>query len=459
LIILEQNEVKRPDQNASHSIDVWSRTVVALAIGILLGGLLSLTGLTSLSEHISSILLVFVVIIGVLAILAFFVVTYKEKVLKSMFGVSNTDLKEVKELGQALFLNSWNRDFKQAKTDFDGMFTKIFAWYSWMSFRRWIVLIFNTLFISFGGLLGTVLIYNQNKLLTQQNNLLEGQNFRLEQQTYLQEADRRSSLIFLMGNLLDAIDKELKSDVGQPGTRDLSPQLVGRVIALSKSLRPYRYLDGDTLIARELSPERGQLLISIVTSQLDNNTLRRIFQAADFRYADMKGAVLSGEYLGEINLFAADLSGAVLDGTNFTKANLSNANLSGAIFARAKLQEARLRESNLQNAYFESADLRNANFYGANLRGAKMNGADLRNTRFGQANLNHADLSGTLLPHASFDGASLDSCIVNEMDWLLRNDKMDQDSIRGFPHIKSAYRVDSVLTGFGYLYMLLKQKG
>ncbi len=456
---MEQNELERPGQKATNSIDVWSRTVVALAIGILLGGLLSLTGLTSLSEHISVILLVFVVIIGVLAILAFLVVTYKEKVLKSMFGVSNTDLKEVKDMGQALFLNSWNRDFKQAKTDFDGLFTKIFAWYSWMSFRRWIVLIFNTLFISFGGLLGTVLIYNQNKLLTQQNDLLGVQNFRLEQQTHLQEADRRGSLIFLMGNLLDAMDKELKSDVGQPGVRDLSPQVVGRVIALSKSLRPYRYLDGDSLIARELSPERGQLLIALVASQVDNSTLLRIFQAADFTYADMKGAVLSGEYLGGINLFAADLSGAVLDETNFTNANLSNANLSGAIFARAKMTAARLRESNLENAYFESADLREANFYGAYMRGAKLNGADLRNTRFAKTNLNHADLSGTLLARASFDGASLDSCIVNEMDWLLRNDKIDHDSIQGFPALKSTYRVDSVLSGFGYLYMLLKQKG
>jgi Pentapeptide repeats (8 copies) len=454
---LEQNDLG-PDQKASNSIDVWSRTIVALAIGMLLGGLLSLTGLTSLSEHISTIMLVFLVIIGLLAVLAFFVVTYKEKVLKAMFGVSNTDLREVKDLGQSLFLNSWNRDFRQAKTDFDGLFTKVFAWYSWMSFRRWIVLIFNTLFISFGGLLGTVLIFNQNKLLNQQNALLAAQNIRLEQQTYLQEADRRGSLIFLMGNLLDAMDKELKSDVGQPGIRDLSPQVVGRVIALSKSLRPYRYLDGDSLIKRELSPERGQLLIALVASQIDNSSLLRIFQTADFTYADMSGAVLSGEYLGEINLYAADLSDAVLDETNFTNANLSNANLSGAIFARAKMQAARLRESDLQNAYFESADLRGANFYGAQLRGAKLNGADLRGARFGQTSLNHADLSGAVLARASFYGAALDSCIVNEMDWMRLNDKIDQDSIQGFPALKSEYRVDSVLTGFGYLYMLLKQK-
>jgi uncharacterized protein YjbI with pentapeptide repeats len=451
---LNLNELE-PDQKASQKIDIWSRTIVALALGILLGGLLALTGITTLSEHVSGILTGFVVLIGVLAVLAFLIVQYKERVLKSLFGVTNTDLREVKTLGQSLFLNSWNRDFAQARTDFDALFTKIFAWYSWMSFRRWIVLIFNTLFISFGGLLGTVLIYNQNKLLTQQNALLERQNVRLDQQTYLQEADRRSSLIFLMGNLLDAMDKELKSDLGQPGVRDLSPQLVGRIIALSKSLRPYRYLNGDSLVARELSPERGQLLLSIVASQVDNSTIRRIFQAADFSFADMKGAILSGEYLAGINLMGADLTEAVLDETDLSNANLSQASLAGAIFARSRMVEARLRACDLQKAHFESADLRDANLYDANLQGAKLNGADLRNTHFNKSNLKGAELSGAKLPKASFEAAQLDSLVVNEIDWIARLQQLGRDSVQGQAYIAKNYRVDSIQTGFGYQYVLL----
>ncbi len=454
---MDRNELK-PDQNATHKIDIWSRTIVALALGILLGGLLSLTGLTTLSEHIPGILTGFVIIIAVLAVLAFLVVQYKEKVLKSLFGVSNTDLHEVKDMGQSLFLNSWNRDFTSAKTDFNALFLKLYAWYSWMSFRRWIVLIFNTLFISFGGLLGTVLIYNQNNLLTRQNALLEQQNIRLDQQTYLQEADRRSSLIFLMGNLLDAMDKELKSDVGQPGIRDLSPQLIGRVIALSKSLRPYRYLDGDSLVAREISPERGQLLLSIVASQIDNSSVRRIFQAADFTYSDLQGAVLSGEYLSEIDLTASNLSGAVLDETDLSRANLSLADLSEAVFTRAKLRGARLRQTILQNAHFESADLREANCYAALMRGAKLNGADLQKTHFSQADLVHADLSGALLHQTSLQGALLDSTVVNEIDWLVRMAQMKQDTIDGITQIVASYTVDSVQTSFGYQYMLLLKK-
>lgn len=453
---MDLNELNRTPKSGDN-IDVWSRTIVALALGMMLGGLLSLTGLTALSEHVTGVLTAFVIILAVLGILAFLIVQYKEKVLKMLFGVSNTDLREVKDAGQSLFINSWNRDFTQAKTDFDALFTKIFAWYSWMGFRRWIVLIFNTLFISFGGLLGTVLIHNQNKLLIQQNALLERQNIRLDQQTYLQEADRRSSLIFLMGNLLDAMDKELKADGGVPGVRDLSPQLIGRVIALSKSLRPYRYLNGDSLVSRELSPERGQLLLSIVASQIDNSSIRRIFQAADFSFADMKGAILSGEFMAGINLQSADLTGAVLDETDMRNANLSNASMSGAVLARANMQEARLRGTNLQDAYFESADLRNANCYGANLRGAKLNGANLRHTHFSQAILDHADLSGAILTQASFEGASLDTVIVNDMNWLSRMARLGKDSIQGFQAINTGYKVDSVLTSFGYQYVLLRK--
>lgn len=454
---MEHNQPK-PEKQATNQIDIWSRTLVALALGMLLGGALSLTGLTSLSAHLPGLLKSFVIAILILGALVFIMVQFKERVLKLLFGVTNTDLKEVKDRGQSLFINAWNKDFDSARTDFDAVYTKIFAWYSWMSFRRWIILIFNTLFISFGGLLGTVLIYNQNNLLTQQNRLMELQNVRLDQQTYLQEADRRSSLIFLMGNLIDAMDKELKSDVGQPGVRDLSPQLVGRVIALSKSLRPYRYLDKDSLVARELSPERGQLLISLLASELDNSTLLRIFLAADFSFADMKGAVLSGEYMAGINLENADLSGAVLDETDLSRANLSGSDLEGVIFARATLKDARLRGARMANAYFESANLKDANFYQANLNHAKLNAANLQNAHFSQANLHHADLSGAVLSKARFDGAILDSTLVNEYDWLGRIAKMDKDSIRGTAYLLARYRVDSVQTSLGYLYMLVPAK-
>jgi hypothetical protein len=99
------------------------------------------------------------------------------------------------------------------------------------------------------------LLYCQNNLLENQNRLIVNQNTRIEQQTYLQEAGRRSSLIFLMNNVLDKMDEELKSPVNKD--RNLSDQLIGRIVALSKSLKPYKYLESDSL-SMTVSPERGQ---------------------------------------------------------------------------------------------------------------------------------------------------------------------------------------------------------
>ena len=449
----EHNEQEHP--SASNSVDIWSRTIVALLIGILIGAVISLTGLTTLADYLMPLIIGFVVFVLFMAGVSFILVQNKEKVLHKLFGVKNTDLGDVKDNALHLFINSWKREFPAAQKNFNALFTKILAWYTWMSFRRWILLVFQMLFVGFGGVLGTMLLYNQNKLLTQQNLLLQNQNYRLDQQTYLQEADRRSSLIFLMGNLLDAMDRELKSDVGQPGVRDLSPQIIGRVVALSKSLRPYRYLESDSLVGRELSPERGQLLVSIVNSQIDNSSLRRIFQFSDFSYADLQGAVLSGEYLSGIDLSNADLKNTTLDETDLSRANLSGADLGDAILARANLREARFRQSNLTNAYLESADLAQANFYEAKMKGANLAGAKLQQTHFTKANLSDANLFGATILRTGFDQAMLDSAQVGNFDWLSTLPALGQDSIRGMNYLLSHYKVDSVRANSRVRYLLL----
>ncbi|MFN0215990.1 MAG: pentapeptide repeat-containing protein [Saprospiraceae bacterium] len=453
--MIDQDE--QPKENTSHVVDIWSRTIVALLIGVLIGAVISLTGLSTLADHLVPLIIGFVVFVMFMAGISFILVQNKEKILHKLFGVSDTDLSDVKDNALLLFTNSWKREFPAAKENFHALFTKIFAWYSWMSFRRWILLVFQMLFVGFGGLLGTMLLYNQNKLLTQQNLLLQNQNYRLDQQTYLQEADRRSSLIFLMGNLLDAMDRELKSDVGQPGVRDLSPQIIGRVVALSKSLRPYRYLESDSLVAQELSPERGQLLLSIVNSQIDNSSLRRIFQFSDFSYADLQGSVFSGEYLSGINLSHANLRNATLDETDLSRADLSGADLSDAVLARGNLQEARFRQSNLTNAYFESANLKQANFYGANMRDANLAGTLLQQTHFTKADLTKANLFGASVLRTGFNQAVLDSAIVNNYDWIGQLPAIDKDSIRGLNYLISNYRVDSVQTILGRRFLLLKK--
>ena len=449
---------KKTDDSPTERIDVLSRIIIALVVGMILGVVVSQLGLESLQGQVQNLIFVFIWLILITGVFSFWVVQNKVRLLKRIFGVADTDLSELNKTAQALLFNVVEKEYDLAERNLSILFRKLTAWYSWMNFRRWVIIVFQSLLVGFGGLLGAILLYNQNKLLSQQNELLNQQNTRLDQQTYLQEAERRSSLIFLMSNILDNMDVELKEDLGVPGVRDLSPQLIGRIIALSNSLRPYRYLSGDSLVGREISPERGFLLLSIVSSEIDNRSLRRIYKSADFSFADLKNAVLSGEFLGSINLTAANLDGALLDEADLSGANLSDAELNEAVLARANLREARLRNSKLNKAIIESANLSRANLSGADLRRATLISADLQSANFSNANLSGADISSALLRRAGFERTILDSTKVADFNWQAQIEGMGADSLRGTNYLISKYYVDSVQTKLGWYYMLLQKK-
>lgn len=452
------SEKKKSDKSSSQRIDMWARVAIALILGIILGAIVTQIGLDALQDHIQNLVFVFLWLIIITGLFAFWVVQNKERILKRLFGVTDTDLSELNKTGQSLFFNIVEKDYDHAKRDLSLLFRKITAWYSWMNFRRWAVMAFQTLMVGLAGVLGTILLYNQNKLLTQQNQLLNQQNIRLDQQTYLQEADRRSSLIFLMGNIFDAVDEELKADAGIRGVRDISPQLTGRIIALSNSLRPYRYLGNDSLVWRELSPERGYLLMALVNSEIDKSSLKRIYQSADFSYADLKKVILSGEYLAGINLTGSDLTGAHLDEANLSDANLSDAELNDAVLARANLEDARLRNTKMKKTYLESANLSGANLSGADLWRANLVAVNLYNARLTKANLSNANLSQAVFNKAAFDQAVFDSTRVAEFTWLDSLGRMGTDTLRGTHHLASNYYMDSVETNLGWFYILLRKK-
>lgn len=235
------------------------------------------------------------------------------------------------------------------------------------------------------ALLPASILFLQTRILYQQNVLIGKQNTRLDQQTYLQEAERRSSLVFLFSNIMDAIDKELKEDIGEKGKRDLSPQLVGRIVALSTRLKPYRYLDGDSLIKEPLSPERGQLLISLIQSQLDTNlTLPIIFKNGDFSFSDIKNGNFKDAYLKNINLQYSNLYNATFQNANISKANLANCYSGHTSFALADLRQSNLNDNNLNSANFSKANLIRTKLVNASLKSAYMKNVICERTEVGK---------------------------------------------------------------------------
>jgi uncharacterized protein YjbI with pentapeptide repeats len=158
--------------------------------------------------------------------------------------------------------------------------------------------------------------------------------------------------------------------------------LRSRIVALCNSLKPYQYLEGDSL-TKLISPERGQLLISLVGARIGNIDL--ILKQADFSYADLKG-VKFGRFkyanLSNIKLIYANLSGADLTLASLQSADLSYADLSYANFLLADLKEA---------------DLSGANLSGANLRTLDFESANLKNTTLDKAKVYYGNFASNVL--------------------------------------------------------------
>ncbi|KAK3286584.1 hypothetical protein CYMTET_5873 [Cymbomonas tetramitiformis] len=261
------------------------------------------------------------------------------------------------------------------------------------------------------------------------NKLIKDQNTKIDTQLFLEEANRRSALIFELTSILDHINAELTADEStwddgkvrefqrtcpdealstNPNcpTRSISPRLRGRVAALSRSLRPYYYLSVDPerisykpeasfefspeleateVIERPLSPERAQLLISLIASGLsvhsnhNYNFTYADLEGINFRYANLEGVFLSGAQLNGTDFVHGDLKRATIMNATAIGAKFYRANLEGAVllqtdFTRADLNEAKLSVASARNATFYMAEMRGAELAATNLHGADLRG-------------------------------------------------------------------------------------
>jgi uncharacterized protein YjbI with pentapeptide repeats len=140
------------------------------------------------------------------------------------------------------------------------------------------------------------------------------------------------------------------------------------------------------LIGKPLSPERGQLLITLTRLPLDTHTNRKIYQSTIFKAADLRGANLRA-----VDLKAADLRAANLRGADLSEADLNEANLREANLIIANLSGADLSRADLSGAYLMGAYLIRAKLNRVNLRSAYLLGADLSEADLSEADLSVAD--------------------------------------------------------------------
>jgi uncharacterized protein YjbI with pentapeptide repeats len=131
--------------------------------------------------------------------------------------------------------------------------------------------------------------------------------------------------------------------------------------------------------------------------------------------ADLRGAKLGCDRVGNDEWKCAQLQGAFLDHAQLQGANLDGAQLQSAWLVGAQLQRANLQRAQLQGANLLGAQLQGAlpghALQGANLDGAQLQGASLVAQLQG-ANLLGAELQGANLDGAQLQGASLRGVFV-----------------------------------------------
>jgi len=234
-------------------------------------------------------------------------------------------------------------------------------------------------------------------LLIQQNLLLKQQNKKIQDQNFLAEASRRSTQMFIMGDVLSDINQERRY------SKTLTSTLAGRIASLSIAMKPYYYFENGKLINSPMSPERGQLLLTICKSNLNPSQLSdEIFQNSDFTYSEFENIILRSVNLKDINLAHSSLDFSSLEGANLRNASLANASL-------------------------KHVDLTDADLVFANLSNTDLTGSYLINTK-----LTNANLKNTIL----------DSVRVHRTDWLdyIKNDL----KLKGAEKLHDKYIVDSI---------------
>lgn len=327
--------------------------------GMVIGILIGIAGFLVYQRHLPQVTRTLYTVtltsFGVLVLSFVLLYAFKRQITAFIFGSATANAGEVIEDAQRVtdaltdrladtLLRDVAPDVRQRVRH---VLPRLANWFIWSRFRNWWWQWVLGIFVSLGGLTGTLLLMNQNELLEAQNIKIDSQTELMNQQMFLSEASRRSALVVLMSNIMDKVDTEIESQ--QKGLSfkqkekrkyKLSQSLIGQIAALSYSFKPYRYMEGGSLIEKPLSPERGQLLITLTLLPLDTATLKKIYQSATFQWADLQDA----------DLEKADLRGVILSSANLREVNLSGANLSGANLSEADLSINQLSKSkNLYN--------------------------------------------------------------------------------------------------------------
>jgi len=477
--------------------------LVLFVLGICVGFPLAVIGSEFLTENaglIITFVLIFVAFVGMLGML---LLLFRRRILGYLFGISVTTLDQFARPLTKTTRHIAERQPSEAADAAEELVKLILARWAWVSSRRWLIASLTGLLAALAALAGTALLFRQNELiasqlvrLDQQNALLVRQNELgasqvtglgqqndlLRTQIELGEAQRSAgilpSLLDIGSDLAEEVARQQADDKETPVVflRDLSSGLRARMVAATQAARPYRYLQGgsvdarDTdalnglalarrpeiladaqrkalkgqsyeteLIDRPVSPERGMVIAMLFETGIYETELLS-FRGADFSFAQVSVPVVNLMSFTFARLRFADFSRLQLNSVRFGAAELEharfrNATLNACDFAGIPHDQVKepyrgdpsvpVMETNMAGADFAGSMVIRTTFARVNGLAIDFDGAALIEPDFRDASIAGSTFRNALLLRPNFSGANLkavdfDGAIVFAEDFLAR---------------------------------------
>ncbi|MCP4123833.1 MAG: pentapeptide repeat-containing protein [Bacteroidetes bacterium] len=284
------------------------------------------------------------------------------------------------------------------------------------------------------ALLPTAILLFQTNILMRQNKLLDRQNYRLDQQTNLLEAERRSSLVFVMSSLMNQLDDEVNREGGY-----VSDALIARVAGLTQSLKPYRFLENDALTEGAWSPEKGQLFLNLILSNLNRNSRAELFKKSNFTSSDLNGVEINLTKIAEVRLSDSRIHNARLFNVDWNGVELDRVG-----FVQSWIEGSSFRNCSMENMNAQKAALFDLKLDKNALSGSDHSGSILNNVVFTDCTMDKVNFSGAVLSGCTFAGSTdiatlnLENALVDDPEWLK---KLVTSKVKGAAQVASAYKM------------------
>lgn len=400
-------------------MDTKYRIILSFFFGVIISAIILATGINIIENNIFLIAILVIGLIIAFCVILWAINFYKEEIISFIFSKLRQEKNRIsKDVNQIVNGLNENNNSKVAN-GIKGTFDTINNYYLKAQYRRFIIHSLQALFILFGGILGSVMISNQNLLFEKQNSLLEKQMIRLDQQTYLQEAERRSALVFLFSNIMDLLDKELKDDYKADGIRNISPQLQARIISLSQRLKPYRFLEGDKLSKKEYSPERAQLFVNLTKSDLDSTSLNSIIGEGNFTYSDF-----SGISFNNLKLENVDLSNSRFSNVIFINSILERVDLKNTIFKNVEIDSLIIQNSFYSNCSMEIKNKLNLYFDNVNIQDCQIKATNSYYSGGGKIIYENSDLENSVF-EGNIDKLNFSRSKLSNVEFICKTEKLN----------------------------------